>query len=290
MKAILAALLTALLLSHPARADPALWEARDADSRIWLFGSVHMLPAGIEWRTQALDDALAASEQVYFETDIGPRGMAAITLKVMVAAFQSASNPWLDLLTDQQLARLMDALEPLGITVEQAGAMAPWLLSMQIAQYQMTAGADTVAGDYAFDSGVEWVLQWELPPERKAFLETPGEQFDMLAQGTLEEQIEQLFALLDQASEGDALDKLIAAWRSGDVETIASTMAPKDEAEEVGTKLLLLDRNRNWMATLERLLAENREDLVVVGAAHLAGEDSVLDLLADAGYTISRIQ
>jgi uncharacterized protein YbaP (TraB family) len=248
-----------------------------------------MLPRDLEWRTPALDAALAASEQVYFETDVGPRGFLAMTVKMTLAAFQSATAPWLDLLTPEQREQLRVAVEPLGLTLETATTMPPWLLSMQLAGLQLS-GEDTGAGDYEFDTGVEWVLQWDLIPDRKAYFETPGEQFDLLASGTLEQQIEGLFALLAEATDTTLLDKMIDAWASGDVETVAALVAPKNEAEQAAIDVLLHARNRNWMPAIERLLAENREDLVVVGAAHLTGEGSVLDLLEEAGYTVTRTQ
>jgi uncharacterized protein YbaP (TraB family) len=289
MKALLAALLTAFIFTATARADPAMWEARDADSRIVLFGSVHMLPPDLKWRTPALDDALAGSEHVYFETDVGPRGFLALTVKMTIAAFQAVNTPWLYLLTDEQVEQLRSAIEPLEITLEAAGQMPPWLLSMQLADHQLS-GADAVTDDYAFGSGVEWTLQWDLVPDRKAFFETPGEQFDLLAAGTIEEQVQGLVSVLNETAGSEALDELVAAWAGGDVEALASLLIPRNEGEAAALDMLLLKRNRNWVPTLERLLRENREDLIVVGAAHLAGEGSVLDLLEQAGYTVTRIQ
>jgi uncharacterized protein YbaP (TraB family) len=83
---------------------------------------------------------------------------------------------------------------------------------------------------------------------------------------------------------------MIAAWASGDVAGIEALIAPKSEAEQAAIEVLLYQRNRNWMPAIERLLAENRENLIVVGAAHLVGDGSVLDLLEQAGYTVTRIQ
>jgi uncharacterized protein YbaP (TraB family) len=288
MKAALALAILALFAPAGASAAPAMWEVRDADSAIRLFGSVHMLPTDLQWRTPALEAAIASSQQVYFETDIGPRGFLALTITMMVAQFQAMDRPWLHLLTDAERDRLAAAIEPLGITLEQAGLTPPWMLSMEIASTQMS---DVPAsGTYAPEAGVEWTLQWELVPDRKAYLETPGAQFDLMATGTLEEQVQALIAMLDETGSSGALADIIRAWASGDVEAIADSVAPRNDAERAEVELLLLDRNRNWMPALETLLAQNREDLVVVGAAHLAGEGSVLDLLEQAGYTVTRIQ
>lgn len=289
MRVLLAALLTILTFTASAKADPAMWEARDSDSRVVLFGSVHALPDGVNWRTPALDAAMKSSEHVYFETDIGPRGLLALTVKMTVAMFQSASAPWLHLLTQEQLDQLEIAVEPLGLTLEAAGQLPPWLLTMQLAGQQM-AEADTSGGEYSFGAGVEWTLQWDLLPEEKAYFETPVEQFDMIAAGTVEEQVEALLATLGETAGGDALGALVAAWQRGDVDTLVSMTQPKSEAEAAALQVLLFDRNQRWIPQIEKLLADNHEDLIVVGAAHLAGEGSVLDLLEKAGYTVTRIQ
>lgn len=265
-----------------------MWEVRDADSAIRLFGSVHMLPADLRWRTPMLDEALARAEHVYFETDVGPRGFLALTIKMTIASFQTVATPWLQLLNEVQLRQLAAAIEPLGITLEQAGATPPWMLSMQLAGQQL-AGADA-ASDYSFASGVEWTLQWELVPDRKAYLETPGEQFDLMAAGTLQQQVDALIATINDTGGGDILDTIVNAWASGDVDALAHSFAARNEAEQAEIDTLLRNRNRNWMPTLERLLAGNHEALIVVGAAHLAGESSVLDLLEQAGYTVTRVQ
>jgi uncharacterized protein YbaP (TraB family) len=287
MKARFASIVAVLALTAGANAAPAMWEVRDGDSAIRLFGSVHMLPPDLQWRTPALEDAIARSEHVYFETDVGPRGFLALTIKMTVASFQQLSSPWTQLLTDEQASQLATALEPLGITMEQAAVTPPWMVSMQLASAQMSGDGNAA---YSFNSGVEWTLQWDLLPDRKAYLETPGEQFDLIAGGTLEEQVEALVAMLGETGSSDALGEIVRAWAAGDVDALMASMVPKNESEQMGIEMLLLHRNRNWIPALEGLLAENREDLVVVGAAHLAGDGSVLDLLEKAGYTVTRIQ
>ena len=60
--------------------------------------------------------------------------------------------------------------------------------------------------------------------------------------------------------------------------------------DETFTKNLLTNRNANWVTAIEGLLKDNHDDLIVVGAGHLAGDGSVVDLLAKAGFTVQRIQ
>lgn len=265
-----------------------MWEARDADSRVVVFGSVHALPPDLGWRTPLLDDAVAAAPVVYFETDVGPLGMASMMVKIIVQQFQTVGEPWLDRLTGEQLDKLAAAIEPLGITIGEAGFTPPWVLAMELTDLAMRA--DATGSVMEMSNGVEWVLQWELAKERKGYLETPGQQFEMLAGGPIESQIQQLFMVIDEGGldGGPGLGDLVRAWMAGDVDGLA--MVPRTPDEAAALDVLLVQRNRNWVPMIAQMLRDNQENLIVVGAGHLAGEDDLLDLLVDAGYTVTRIQ
>jgi uncharacterized protein YbaP (TraB family) len=49
---------------------------------------------------------------------------------------------------------------------------------------------------------------------------------------------------------------------------------------------ILYKRNESWIPTLERI---HGDAFIAVGAMHLVGKRSVLDLLKQKGYTITRI-
>ncbi|HWU81250.1 MAG TPA: TraB/GumN family protein, partial [Caulobacter sp.] len=57
-----------LMGSGAASAAPAMWEVRDKDSVVYLFGSMHVLRPEVRWRTTAFDRAYAAADRVWFET------------------------------------------------------------------------------------------------------------------------------------------------------------------------------------------------------------------------------
>ena len=52
---------------------------------------------------------------------------------------------------------------------------------------------------------------------------------------------------------------------------------------------ILVNRNHNWVPQIENFLTEDENVLVIVGAAHLAGEDGLLVLLKDKGYELERV-
>src|SRR6188768_1642701 len=63
-----------VLASGPADArdarpsEPALWEMSTGKSKVYLFGSIHMLPRDWPWRTKAIDNAIRDSNVFVFET------------------------------------------------------------------------------------------------------------------------------------------------------------------------------------------------------------------------------
>jgi len=86
-----------------------------------------------------------------------------------------------------------------------------------------------------------------------------------------------------------ALDQLIAAWRTGDMEALDNLIDEEMTDEAPLRKILLTDRNRNWIPAIKAALAENKTTFFLVGTAHLIGADSVVSLLDDKKHQISRL-
>jgi uncharacterized protein len=280
----IAAALT-VLCAAPASAAPAMWEVSDGDSGVWLFGSVHILTPDIEWRTPVFDDKLAQANAVYFEADIGPLGQIALTFQMAGIMADARNHPWVHLLSDEQMDKLELALLKAGMSLEQVSVMPPWLAAMSI-QVQTL-----MADGYQADKGVDVLLQTELPKERKAYFETAAEQIGLISGSTIEEGIEMLMFILEPR-EGltVTVDEMVADWASGETMDVSKMIGEDIAYDAESMDRFLYDRNRNWLPIIEEMLSANEQDLIVVGAAHLAGDGSVIDLLEKAGYTVARIQ
>ncbi|MDB5612587.1 MAG: TraB/GumN family protein [Devosia sp.] len=275
----------ALGLTAPALADPGIWEVRDGDSAIWLFGSFHILPDGLQWRTELFDKVLADADKVVFETDIGPAAMAQVGAAAFARGIYTDGTLLTDVISPDLEASMRQHAEAIGLPLGPVLAMKPWMAANAISV------AALAAEGYA-EEGVEFVLQPELAPERMQFLETGDQQLDVLAGAPEAEQIAMLESTLDDmATLPKVMDKMLGSWADGTPERLAEMFKTEMGGFETAfIERLLYARNRNWMAPLETMLADNQENLVVVGAAHLIGDGSVLDLLEKAGYEVERIQ
>ena len=83
---------------------------------------------------------------------------------------------------------------------------------------------------------------------------------------------------------------MLAAWMSGDVNAIGRTFNAEFKSSPELKEILLRRRNTNWSHWLERRMAQPGTVLVAVGAGHLAGDDSVIELLKRRGYRVKRVQ
>ena len=284
MNLILPAVASLTLLS-PAVAAPALWEVRDADSAIWLFGSFHVLPEELAWRTPLFDEIVSAADEVVFEANVGPAAIADIGAKAFAIGIYTDGTLLTDVIDDGSEAKLRSFASSVDLPVGSVLAMKPWFAANTLSVAAMAAQGFTAGG-------VEFVLQPELPAGKQAFLETGEEQLAVLAGAPEAEQIALLVSTLDEAETmPKVMDKMMSNWVKGTPDRLADLfLAEMGGFEDAFLDRLIFARNRDWIPALETRLAENTKAVVVVGAAHLIGEGSVLDLLETAGYTVKRVQ
>jgi len=96
--------------------------------------------------------------------------------------------------------------------------------------------------------------------------------------------------LADLDSAAAQLDRGTDMWRRGEVDEMFAmlTRSMKDQPELV--ERLITARNRRWVPQIEELLRSGTPALVVVGLGHLVGTGSVVELLQERGYTVSRVR
>lgn len=270
----------------PAR--PALWRIADADTTIYLFGTIHMLPAGTDWRSEAVDQALAASRAVYFEADVesNPGGLNALVERL-------GRLPPAERLSDQLDARqrsdLQIAAGRLGIAMQALDTMRPWFAAVTIADAAIRSAG------FSSDGGVEATLRREARAASKElrYLETVERQLSALADMPAQAQVTYLdFTLIDLDQARESLSAMAGAWRVGDTEKLQRLLIDEDIARLPELReALLTRRNTEWAALLDDLLArESGSLLVAVGAAHLLGDDGLPALMTARGLTMVRVQ
>ncbi|MFL6786993.1 MAG: TraB/GumN family protein [Sphingomicrobium sp.] len=270
----------------PQPAKPALWEVSDADTTIYLFGTIHLLPNDIQWRTARIDQAVSGSQQLVVETIVDDKDPTKLMSAMASLAFNTPNlPPLLERVPATKRPALAAAVRKSGLPPQALDKMETWAAAFILLGNKFR--------ELGLSGGVEGVLRKDFAAQGKAVgeLESNLEQlsfFDKLPEPAQRNLLEG--AIEESKSMTDEFGGMLKAWSSGDVNGIAKTFDRDLSTSPELQQALIRQRNANWSKWIEQRLAQPGAVLVAVGAGHLAGKDSVLEMLKKSGYKVRRLQ
>jgi uncharacterized protein len=269
-----AALLT---LALPAAAAPAFWRVSDADSSVYLFGSIHAFDRELDWRGAEFDRQLREADHVYFEVLFDDNLLAQFTRAIIADGPLKDGRRLNDLLSADQLETVQAAIADSNMSFASFERARPWVV-----EYLLTGA--TMAQEYP---GVEALVTGEIEPERLRAFETFDQQVAFFSSHSEAEQVANLMETIALAqAPGGALGGIVTDWFEADLEALEALASSFNPARY---RTLVADRNERWAKTISELLADNDKSLVIVGIAHLVGENGVPSLLAGLGFKVERV-
>jgi uncharacterized protein len=267
-----------------AAAAPPIWVVRDKDSEIVLFGSIHVLPANLDWEPPALDRALKGADDIWFELPIDPQSEAYTAVLAQQMGVLPPNGSLFKLLPPADAALMSQVAATYQVSPLVLDRLKPWL-----AEIALAGGAYRKVGADA-TTGVEKTISAMATPnaKRQAF-ESPAEQIGMLSAGSSEEQVASLRETLhEMAEKPDEYAVLVKAWMDSDIATLdAEALEPLRKASPELFKRLVSDRNARWTQVLDARMKGHGKTVVVVGVGHLIGPDGVPARLRALGYSVT---
>jgi uncharacterized protein len=288
----IAVLLSALLAlplpaKVPAPARPALWKLADKDTTIYLFGTIHVLPAGYKWRDGAIDKAMGEAKSLTLETvlDADPGAVARVLLSV---GMKEGLPPLAERVPPAKRAALARLAGKSGVPMAVLDRMKSWaaavaLTGASFGEIGLTPGSEGVEPQLTklFRAAGKPVDGLETVEQQLGFFDALPEK----AQRTF------LVSTLDDPKKARAdFDKMVAAWVRGDVRGLDRAFSEDPEFTPELRDLLVARRDRNWADALTERLKKPGTSFVAVGAGHLVGSDSVQRMLAAKGLKVERVQ
>lgn len=279
----LLALIAGLLTAGAAQARPPVWIVRDADSELVLFGSVHLLPPGLDWRPPPLAQAVANADDVWFELPIDASTETETAQLAAQLGMLAPDQSLFKLLPPADAQRLIRVAKLYSVDLAVLDRLQPWL-----ADVALSGAAYQKAGAGAQD-GVEKAVAAQVPAraEKRAF-ETPREQIEILSGAPMAEQIASLSETIkSMEDEPEEFARLVKAWMAGDLKALdAEALEPIRKSSPTLFRRLVSDRNARWTLTLNERLKGHGRTVVVVGMGHLIGPDGVPARLRALGYEV----
>ena len=281
-------------------AEGLTYIATRGEDQITLIGTMHIYDPRLEIIRARVSGFVRTAELVMLEATPVEEAQLQALLATEPERMFIVDGPTLpEILDEETWVTLRDAATARGIPGFLAAKMQPWYLALTLAvppcaMEEMLAGAtglDKMIGADATAAGVP------LAP-----LEPFTTLFDLMGDTTLDEQIEMLEISMptedmQQAMFVAMLDSYFAedVGRLWSLSRIAMQDMPEIDPVEAEAMFLemqemLLDtRNRNWIPVIEAALKTRDTIVVAAGAAHLIGENGLLQLMTDDGWTVQRI-
>jgi len=280
---LLRALWLCLVVTGPAvaLAKPLpLWELEAGDNRVLLMGSVHFLRPGDYPLRPGMEAAYELADTILMEIDLAATDPLEMQTTVAKLSIDPEGRSLAALIGNNDYAEVARKASALGIPELMFQQVEPWFAALAITQLRML--------QLGFDPawGVETRISARAAADGKATrgLETIAEQLGFL--DTLDPATQEAFLMqsLDDAAQLQAeVETIISAWRDGDAAALEDSLLDGLQEAPGLYEALLVRRNRNWVAPIRDLTRRPGNYLVIVGAMHLVGEDSVLAMLENAG-------
>jgi len=265
---------------------PAIWVAKDYDSTLYLFGTVHLLPEDLSWQKEDMRQAFQEAGTVFFEVDTGPDSQIDVAVLTTSLGMRSDGLRLSDGLDNYQLNLLEAAANNGNLTIASLDAMKPWLAT------------EFLSFSAAVDAGLNPELAADEALKSRAaraqkniiYLETTEDQFRASADLPEFVQNDVLTETLENYNRlGEEMTTIAKSWAIGRTDFLTQKLiVPMKARSPEVFNALLRDRNRKWATKLSRFMEDSGTAFAAVGTAHLLGEGSLLDELREQGYDVRR--
>jgi len=278
-------MLLTLLVSTQALAEKLpVWEIQGTSNRVLLMGSIHFLRPADYPLPAGMDEAYELADGLYMEIDmdsIDPVASQGVLISMGTGGGSLREN-----LSPEAYAEADRRATGLGLPLMSFEQFEPWFAALTITQLRMMQlGFDP-------EKGVESYFRDKARSDGKVIygLESLEEQLSFMDGLDADTQEEFLLQSLDDAAELEQqVDLIVTAWRTGDGAALEELMLEDLEAAPELADALLVQRNRNWLRPIKQLMNDEDNWLVIVGAMHLVGPESVVVMLEDQGVEISQL-
>ena len=257
-----------------------LWKVEGRTNAMYLFGSIHFLKKSFYPLPQPIEDAYKQSQVVVFEADVGEMNSPDAQVKMIQSAKAAEGETLKDVLSKETYAKLEAHLTDSGLPIAVFDPLRPWMVAVAL------VSTEIMKLGYNPEEGVDRYFFGKAKKDKKetASLETLDAQLGLFTGLTKQEQDAMLRETLQEISNFKKdLHGIIDAWKTGDTKALEKFMLDAMHEYPELHKKLLIDRNKQWVDKLQKLHASGKTVFVVVGAAHLVGKDSVVDLLSAKG-------
>lgn len=285
------ALTSGCLPSHTQSKPPEksfLWEVHSEASTVYILGSIHAARPELYPLAEPIENAFGRAENIAVEFDVTTTDEAHLaTLMIQKAKYPQGETLYSNI-PEELYEKTDELLEDLGADVLLFNSYEPWAVAMEIEALQL------LQYGYLPEYGIDMYFLDRAHEEGKDIheLESARFQINLLDEFPPELQIFMLESVVTDPLTRKDLEQIFECWEEGDttgMEQLALEMDDDDPRIDLLNEKLLDERNFEMAEKINQFLNDDEDYFVVVGAAHLVGENGIINLLEEEGYEITQL-
>ena len=261
-----------------------IWEIEGSSNRILLMGSVHYLRPADYPLPQGMTAAYEQADQLFMEIDMD--ALDPMQAQVLLTTIGTGGGTLSEVLSPANYQEASRRADELGVPLMLFEQFEPWFAALSITQLRMMQ----LGFDPSWGIETRMTARAATDGKRISGLETLEEQLGFM--DSLDKNTQQQFllqSLEDAATLEKQVDSIVAAWRAGDTATLEKLMLEGFRSAPGLEDALLVQRNRNWVRPIMQLQNQPDNYLVIVGAMHLIGGNSVVRMLERKGIKVRQL-
>ncbi len=262
-----------------------LWRVSAGNNSVYLLGSIHLLKSNSSILNDPITKAFEDSQILVFEVDLktmaGPKAQKVVLAKAMLPIGDSLEKK-----VNKETYELAKAkTAELGLDITSFNQFKPWFFVMTLAVFKMQKLG------FSDQNGLDHYFYTKATQSGKKVLglETFEQQMDMLdvmSKVNQDDLVRQSIKDLDVLEE--EMEAILKAWSAGDMNKLENVILKSFKEFPDIYNALISQRNEDWINSIEIFLRQKENHMIVVGAAHLAGKDGLVELLKKKGYSVEQ--
>lgn len=263
-----------------------LWKVTSKQNTVYLLGAIHLMREDGYPLNKSIESAYHDAQTLVLEINLDEASSSEAQLLMISKGLYPAGQTLRESLSPKAFELVKKKTEELGLDIQQVNRLKPWLVTITLAAMQLE--------QLGYDS--------KLGIDKHFFDQARADKKEILSLESIEYQVSLLegmssgnqeAALLETIQELDLFKKefgeIVKAWSHGESQKLDELLLEsfKDYPELLNQ--LIVQRNKNWVPKIEEFLNHKGNVLVVVGAAHLIGNQGVIEMLRQKGYMVEQL-
>jgi uncharacterized protein YbaP (TraB family) len=267
---------------------PLLYKVEHNNNELYVFGSIHFGSSEFYPFPAIIDSAFKSSKNLIVEVNTISENFVPSSKKLLMGGLLEENKTLKTVLSTNTYSKVDEIFKQFGLQIEKFNKFKPWLLAVSLESLFIQAGG------YVSEYGVDRHFLEKAKLDNKNILEVESleKQIEMLK--NLNEEDYLIYTMLKKDTKKEEMRLISESFLCGNESDLKEQLL-KDYSYAINNydsiyQKLIVNRNHTMADYIENYLIKNKEaGFMVIGMAHVIGNDGIIQILTKKGYKIEKM-